>query len=169
MQIGDFKIINYVGAWRRNGVFMADRRYPSPSSPCDEVKNSVCIHTDKVYDSCKDKDCIEDARVFLTACGQELVDRAVNIKCKKAEVIWAFPDVEPIPFNKGYFSVDIKFFYKICAEVCPCSGKSQKVTGLAIYDKRVILFGSEGDVKIFNSRLSPCDTCASNMPQAYCI
>ena len=44
---------------------MADRRYPSATSPCEEVKNSVCIHTDKVYDSCKDKDCIEDARVYF--------------------------------------------------------------------------------------------------------
>ena len=37
---------------------MGEKRYPSPSSPCEEFKGSVCIHTDKVYDSCKDKDCI---------------------------------------------------------------------------------------------------------------
>ncbi len=74
---------------------MGEKRFPSPVSPCEEIKGSVCIHTDKVYDSCKDKDCIEDARVFLTACGQELIDKAVNVKCRKAEIIWAFPDVEP--------------------------------------------------------------------------
>ncbi len=59
----------------------------------EEIKEAVCIHTDKVYDSCKDKDCIEDARVFLTASSQELVDKAVNVKCRKSEIIWVFSDV----------------------------------------------------------------------------
>ena len=131
---------------------MADRRYSSPSSPCDDTKNTVCIHTDKVYDSCKDKDCIEDARVFLTASGQDLVDKAVNIKCKKAEIIWAFPDVEPIPFNRGYYSVDIRFFFKITLDVFLGVGKPATVEGLAAFSKRVILFGSEGAAKVFESR-----------------
>ena len=97
---------------------MADRRYPSPSSPCEDIKNSVCVHTDKVYDSCKDKDCIEDARVYFSAADQELIDRAITIKSKKAEVIWAYPDVEPIPFNCGYYTVDTTFYFKITLEVC---------------------------------------------------
>lgn len=133
---------------------MGERRYASPTSPCEDMNNAVCIHTDKVYDSCKDKDCIEDARVFLTACGQELVDKAVNIKCRKAEVIWAFPDVEPIPFNKGYYSVDIKFFFKITLDVFTGVGRPTQVEGLATFDKKVILFGSEGAAKVFESRYS---------------
>ena len=131
---------------------MGERKFTSPVSPCEETKNAVCIHTDKVYDSCKDKDCIEDARVFLTACGQEIIDRAVNIKVRKAEIIWAFPDVEPIPFNKGYFSVDIKFFFKITLDVFTGVGKPTQVEGLATFDKKVILFGSEGAAKVFESR-----------------
>lgn len=67
----------------------------SNASGCKpEIKEAVCIHTDKVYDSCKDKDCIEDARVYLTAGGQELVDKAVNVKCRKSEIIWVFSEVE---------------------------------------------------------------------------
>lgn len=70
-------------------------RFSQGTSGCDrEIKDAVCVHTDKVYDSCKDKDCIEDARVFLTASGQEIIDNAVNVKCRKAEIIWVFPDVE---------------------------------------------------------------------------
>ena len=63
--------------------------------PNEGLNDTVCIHTDKIYDSCKDKDCIEDARVFLTACGQEIIDKAVNVKCRKSEIIWVFTDVEP--------------------------------------------------------------------------
>ncbi len=131
---------------------MVEKRYPSSAASGEEFKGSVCIHTDKVYDSCKDKDCIEDARVFLTSCGQELIDKAVNVKCKKAEIIWAFPDVEPIPFNRGYYSVDIKFFFKITLDVYLGVGKPTTVEGLATFDKKVILFGSEGSAKVFESR-----------------
>lgn len=68
--------------------------HSSPFSSHGEIKDCVCIHTDKVYDSCKDKDCIEDARVFLTSCGQEIIDKAVNVKCRKSEIIWVFSDVD---------------------------------------------------------------------------
>ena len=62
---------------------------------CDNgFKEAVCIHTDKVYDSCRDKDCLENIRVYLTASGQSVVDRAINVKCTKAEIIWVFSDVE---------------------------------------------------------------------------
>ena len=114
----------------------------------------MCVHTDKVYDSCKDKDCIEDARVFLTACGQEIIDKAVNIKCRKAEIIWVFPDVEPVPFNRGYYTVDLKFFFKITLDAYLGVGKPTQVEGLASFDKKVILFGSEGSAKVFESRYS---------------
>lgn len=62
-------------------------------------REAVCIHTDKVYDSCRDKDCLENIRVYLTACGQDIVDRAINIKCTKAEIIWVFSDQSRSKYN----------------------------------------------------------------------
>ena len=62
-------------------------------------REAVCIHTDKVLDSCRDKDCLENIRVYLTACGQEIVDRAINVKCTKAEIIWVFSDVNRSKYN----------------------------------------------------------------------
>ena len=132
---------------------MNEKMHGGPfSSGCDDVKDAVCIHTDKIYDSCKDKDCIEDARVYFTAAGQELIDRAVNVKCRKSEIIWVFSDVEPVPFNRGYFTVDLKFFFRITLDVFTGVGKPCKVEGLASFDKKVILFGSEGSAKVFESR-----------------
>ncbi len=121
---------------------------------CNDPKDAVCIHTDKIYDSCKDKDCIEDARVYFTAAAQEVIDRAVNVKCRKSEIIWVFSDVEPVPFNRGYFTVDLKFFFKITLDAFTGVGKPCKVEGLASFDKKVILFGSEGSAKVFESRYS---------------
>ena len=64
------------------------------------IKDAVCIHTDKVYDACKDKDCIVDARVYVTPCGQEIIDRSINIKVRKAEIIWVYTDVELSMYKK---------------------------------------------------------------------
>ena len=118
-------------------------------------KDSVCIHTDKIYDACKDKDCIVDARVYLTSVGQELVDRAINIKVRKAEIIWIYTDVEEVPFNRGYFTVDLKYFFKVYLDVFTGVGRPVTVEGLATFDKKVILFGSEGKAKIFSSTFRP--------------
>ena len=85
---------------------------------CDNgFKEAVCIHTDKVYDSCRDKDCLENIRVYLTASGQSVVDRAINVKCTKAEIIWVFSDIESVPFNRGFYSVDLKYFFRVTLAV----------------------------------------------------
>lgn len=115
-------------------------------------KEAVCIHTDKVYDSCRDKDCLENIRVYLTASGQEIVNRAINVKCTKAEIIWVFSDIEPVPFNRGYYSIDLKYFFRITLAVFTGVGRPCEVEGLATFDKKVILFGSEGNAKVFMSR-----------------
>ena len=63
------------------------------------IKDKVCIHTDKVYDSCREKDCLEDLRVYLTREGQEVADRAISVRIKGAEIVWVYSDVEPVAFN----------------------------------------------------------------------
>jgi len=40
-----------------------------------------------------DKDCLEDIRVYLTPHGQQIVDKSINVKCRKAELIWVYIDV----------------------------------------------------------------------------
>ncbi len=113
---------------------------------------SVCIQTKKVYGSCKDKECLENLRVYLTECGQRLVNSAINVKCRKAEIIWIYTDVEPVSFNRGYFTVDLKFFFRITLDVFCGVSRPTQVEGLATFDKKVVLFGSEGNAKIFRSK-----------------
>jgi hypothetical protein len=114
-------------------------------------KEAVCIHTDKVYDSCRDKDCLENIRVYLTAQDQSLVDRAINVKCTKAEIIWVFSDIEAVPFNRGFYSIDLKYFFRVTLAVFTGVGRPCEISGLATFDKKVILFGSEGNAKVFAS------------------
>lgn len=63
-------------------------------------REAVCIHTDKIYDSCRDKDCLENIRVYLTNAGQCVVDKAISVKCTKAEVVWVFSEVDLSKYNK---------------------------------------------------------------------
>lgn len=111
----------------------------------------TCVDCDKIYDSVKDKDCLEDLKVFLTECGQDIIDRATNIRCRCAEVIWTHITVDAVQFNKGYYSVYVRFYFKLLFEACVPGGKSQEFCGIAVYDKKCVLFGSEGNVSIFTS------------------
>ena len=132
---------------------MADKcKTPGPIS-CGEYREAVCIHTKKIYDSCKDKDCIEDLRFYPTACAQEVLDRAASIKGGSAELLYTYIDVEPVVFNRGFFTVDMRFFYRVTLNAYCSSSRPVEVEGLCVFDKRIILFGSEGNAKIFSSKV----------------
>ncbi|MFI3206310.1 MAG: hypothetical protein R3Y33_03590, partial [Clostridia bacterium] len=115
-------------------------------------KEAVCIDAMRIYDSCSDKDCIEDSRVLFTKCVQDLVDSATNVRVKDAKVITVFVDLQSIPFNRGFYSVDMTFFFDVCLELFTSPlHPPQIVSGITVFNKKVILYGSEGNVKVFTS------------------
>ena len=116
------------------------------------ARDAVCIQTKQIYDSCKSKECLENLRVYLTEAAQRVVDNAINVKVRNAEIIWVFSDVEPVPFNKGFYTVDLKYFFKVTLDVFTGPSTPRRVSGLAMYDKKIVLFGSEGNAKIFSSK-----------------
>lgn len=126
-------------------------------------KEVVCIDAMRIYDSCSDKDCIEDTRVLFTKCVQDLVDCATNVRIKDVKVITVFTDLQPIPFNRGFYSVDMTFFFDVGVELFTSPVTSSTVVnGVAVFNKKVILYGSEGSVKIFSS--NDCeDNCDGNI------
>lgn len=137
----------------------------------DRVREAVCIETEKIYDSCRAKECLEDMRVYLTPCAQEAVNTATSIKPKKAEVLWAYIDVEPVPFNQGYYTVDIRYFFKISFVAYHAISPPSEVCGSSFYMKRVMLFGSEGSARTYTSLYRPSAAdiqlgVKSNLPRA---
>lgn len=138
----------------------ADEACEGHSRRASEFAEPVCISTNQIYDSCRDRDCVSNARVYLCEADQQLIENAINVKLKRAEIIWVYTNIEPLSFNNGYFSVDLKFFVRTTLEVFTCVRNPTTVYGLSTFDKRVILFGSEGSSKIFKSdfnRKSGCD------------
>ena len=132
---------------------MTDNRCECAASSC--FKEAICIDAGRVYDSCCDKDCIEDTRIYFTECGQNLIENAVTIRGKSVKIIKCYIDVEPVPFNQGYYSIDMTFYFKVKVEVSSSpSARPETITGLSVFNKKVILFGGEGNVKVFSSELS---------------
>ncbi len=131
---------------------MADNRMCKVCNPGAKFKEAICIDTSRVYDSCCDRDCLSDLRVHFTDRAQSIIDCAKSVRTKKAEIINACVDVEEVPFNKGCFSVDITFFFKLHLDVFTTPGcDCQRVCGLASFSKKCVLFGGEGSVKTFSS------------------
>lgn len=118
-------------------------------------KEAVCVEANRVFDSCSDRDCLEDLQVFMTEAGQAVIDQSSLVKFKSAEVLDVFLSVEPVPFNRGFFAVDLTFYFRVSFG-CSVSPVSTPVNarGLASHTKRVILFGGDGGVKTFLSSRS---------------
>lgn len=141
------------------------------TADCGEFREAVCVDVGRVYDSCCDRDCLEDMRCYFTEEAQTYINQAISVRLKKAEVLNVYIDVEPVNFKRGYYSCDMTFFFLLNFEVftapntCPYD-----VSGISYYNKKAILFGSEGNVKTFTSipDNTSCDTetvGSTNMPK----
>lgn len=126
-------------------------------------QEAVCIHTDKIFDSCMDKDCIEDLHIYLGPLAQAIINATISIRPKTAELLDVAIHVDDIAFNRGCYTVDVTYFYRVCGEAYP---SGCKVTGLAIFEKRVVLYGGEGGTKVFSSDCKPMFHRNTNMPTA---
>ena len=123
-----------------------------PEQESAGFKEAVCIDAMRIYDSCSDKDCLEDLRVYFTPQVQAQAEDAVSVRLKSVEVLTVYLDLEPVPFHKGFYSIDMTFFFDVGVDLydAPASSPSS-VNGLSLFSKKVILYGSEGNVKMFSS------------------
>jgi len=121
------------------------------SSNYSGFKDTVCITCNKIMDSCRDKECYEDLKVFLTDYSQDVLDKASTVRCKDAEILYTHISVEPVTFNRGFYQCNIRFYFRLNFECCVCLGKSQEIEGIAVADKSVVLFGGESNISTFKS------------------
>ncbi len=124
-----------------------------------DTRGTVCISTNRVLDCCRDRDCFEDARVYLTGFGEEIIASATNVRTKSAKILWAYVGIDEVPFNNGFYQVTVKYYILLELEACIGIGRSQCFTGLTTLEKTVILYGGEGNITSYTS--SPENTyCA---------
>ncbi len=125
-----------------------------------KLREAVCVQVEKVYDHCKEKDCVEDAVVDFVNPDEarELIRTAKKVRTKSAEVESVCLDIDEVQFKKGFYTVDIRYKIKVVIEFCSplCRPGVQNPlnctqVGYVYFGKTVFLFGSEGNVKIFKT------------------
>lgn len=143
---------------------MPDNRFDSRARR-DCFKEAVCVNASRVYDACRDRECLEDLRVLFVERDQEIVDNAIAVKLKSAEICNVFIDTEPLPFNRGYYCVELTIYFSVRLDVTvsPMSNACE-VCGLCVCTKKAILFGSDGSVRVFSSDYVYDDEDVQNLP-----
>ncbi len=120
---------------------------------CDpkDLQQAMSIHTRKITDSCRDKDCIEDLRVYLTQSSQALLDTATGARVRSAELLYTYIDVEPVAFDRNHYCIDVTFYYRILADATIGPSRPAALYGLAMFTKRAVLCGEDGKAHIYRS------------------
>lgn len=129
------------------------------------------VDVGRVFDSCSDRDCVEDLRVYFTACDQDLLERANTVRGKKAKVLGTCIDVEELPFRDGYYTCKLTFYIEVQIEAI-IGDQCKVLRGVTAFEKKVALYGGEGSVQVFCGDLhetcsDPCDNVmsSSNTPR----
>jgi len=150
---------------------MSDNNRETVCCRPDDLQESLSIHTRKITDSCRDKDCIEDLRVYLTTGSQTLLDTAAGAKVRCADLLHTYIDVEPVAFDRNHYCIDVTFYYRILADATVGNCRPASLYGLAVFSKRAVLCGEDSCSHIFSSdtRISEADGISSysaNRPTA---
>ena len=111
-----------------------------------DLHQAMSIHTRKITDACRDKDCIEDLRVYLTGCGQEALESCANARVRSAELLHTHMEVEPVAFDRNHYCIEVTFYYRITVEI-----SGQPFCGLAMFSKRVVLCGEDSTAHVYRS------------------
>ena len=138
-----------------------------------DQRGTVCIDTKRVLDCCRDRDCFEDTRVYLTNYGEQILAAATNVKTKCAKTLWAYVGIDEVPFNNGFYQVNVRYYILLEFEACLGIGRSQTFKGITTLEKNVILYGGEGTVTSYSSspdnnycNICNLDTVGNNAPTA---
>ncbi|MBQ9899443.1 MAG: hypothetical protein IJM44_08350 [Ruminococcus sp.] len=142
---------------------MSDNFRPQPAG-------AVPVKVERVFDSCSDKDCLCDIPVTLTS--GEIPPNINIVRSRAASVSDVCVSVEPVPFNKGFYSVDLSFTFslEILGYERSCSAPVT-LSGTAYAAKNCILYGSDSSVRTFCSGQGdgngcPCQPLTPTLPKA---
>ncbi len=130
---------------------MSDNCQESVRCSPEDLRQGLSIHTRKITDSCRDKDCIEDLRVYLTRGSQSVLDTAAGAKVRCADLLYTYIDVEPVAFDRNHYCIDVTFYYRILADATVGTCRPAALYGLAVFSKRAVLCGEDSRAHIFCS------------------
>ena len=133
-------------------------------------RNAVPIKVNRVFDSCSDRDCISNVPVILDS--GELPCNVQLVKSKCVRVADVCMRIEPVPFNRGFYNIDLTFTFRVELLAYTCACDQPKLLHGTIYaSKSSILYGSEANTQTFYSngaQIGKTDECCEvvNLPTA---
>jgi len=113
------------------------------------IRRTVYIHA-KSRDRCKEEDQTEGLRLYPTKASQCAIECAVGIKACKAELLYTHLNVVKEHTSRGFYTADVRFYYRVTAEAVMDAVRSAKICGLVVFCKRNILYANEGNAKRFS-------------------
>ena len=164
-----------MSAFELNNNVNCDENVASENIDRRKLKEE-CIIAFKVYDSCRQQDCltaneIGPARAAKnTVIGNETIQEGEiidppsnaaavtidNLRVKKVIIV----DKSPNPFKNGFWDVDLKyvFQYRLTFREADGTPIHSPVCANSIFNKKVTLFGSIGSDLIISTDLFKCST-----------
>lgn len=132
-------------------------------------KEAACIDAMRVFDSCSAQDCLEDLELTFEPTSVDVINEAQFVKVKCIETQNATFVIDPVPFNRGFYTVDVNLTFRTELEAYENASEAPDVVyGTANFTKRVILYGSDGNTQRFMSNSgavgalpAPTTGCAS--------
>lgn len=131
----------------------------------ERFKESIVVNTKRVYDSCATKDYIENLRCYFTESAQSIIEQSASVKVRSASIIGAEVKIEPIPFRRGFFSIEQNFYFDVGIEALLVKA-SNNLNALCIFSKNMTMFGSDSSAKIYSSDRGLADQNQSDIPKA---
>ncbi|MBR2086281.1 MAG: hypothetical protein IJ906_03955 [Oscillospiraceae bacterium] len=133
-----------------------------------QTGDAVPVKVNRVFDSCSDRDCISNVPVVLDA--GELPANIQLVKCKCVRVQNVCMRIEPVPFNRGFYNIDLTFTFRVELLCYTHACDTPTVMEGTLYtSKSSILFGSESNTQTFYSngcQTGTVDACCDvvNLP-----
>ena len=131
----------------RNGRAAAQRN--CCSTPCN---NALSADISRIYDSCADRDCLEDLEVVFAAEDAALVETACSVKATGCEILTAYVDMDEITYNRGCYAIECTYYFVVDFNVYQAgTGTPDTMQGVCTFTKRSMLYGASGSVNTFTS------------------
>lgn len=117
-----------------------------------QFKEACCVDVMRIFDSCSSQDCLEDLLFTVDDADEETINAASYIKVKGISVSDVSFVIDPVPFNRGFYTVDVTYNFNAEIEAHEAGATPPAIVyGTSNFSKRVILYGSDGSSIKFSS------------------
>ena len=114
------------------------------------ASDGVPVRVSRIFDSCSDRDCLSSLPVTLSSGA--LPDNINILRSRCAQVEGVCISVEPVPFDRGFYQIDLTFTFgfELLGYERSCTAPVT-LSGTAYATKSCILYGSESSARVFSS------------------